>query len=89
MANIIELAWAAGETLDLATLLIRIQDPPLRKLGVIDVETFFPKPDRTALMMKLNGLLASPSFSAWGHGAPIDIQSRLWSDDGTANAAVI
>lgn len=89
MANIIELAWAAGETLDLATLLIRIQDPPLRKLGVIDVETFFPKPDRTALMMKLNGLLASPSFSAWGHGAPIDIESLLWSDDGTANAAVI
>ena len=89
MANIVELAWAAGETLDLATLLVRIQDPPLRKLGVIDVDTFFPRADRTALMMRLNGLLASPSFAAWGQGAPIDIESLLWSSDGTANAAVV
>ena len=89
MANIIELAWAAGETIDLPTLLVRIQDPPLRKLGIIELEAFFPKPDRTALMMKLNGLLASPSFAAWGQGMPIDIERLLWSEDGTANAAVI
>jgi len=89
IANLIEMAWAAGETLDLPTLLVRIQDPPLRKLGVIDVETFFPKADRTALMMTLNGLLASPSFAAWGQGAPIDIERLLWSEDGSANAAVV
>ncbi len=89
MVNLVERAWAAGETLDLPTLLIRIQDPPLRKLGVIDVDTFFPKPDRAALMMRLNGLLASPSFAAWGQGAPIDIEQLLWSGDGSANAAVV
>ncbi|MFN8051827.1 MAG: DUF87 domain-containing protein [Acidimicrobiales bacterium] len=89
LANIVESAWAAGETIDLATLLVRIQDPPMRKLGVIDVEAFFPKPDRTELMLKLNGLLASPSFAAWGQGEPIDIEKLLWSPDGSANAAVV
>ncbi|MEZ5322102.1 MAG: DUF87 domain-containing protein [Microthrixaceae bacterium] len=89
MANIVAQAWAAGETLDLATLLVRIQDPPMRKLGVIEVDTFFPRKDRTELMLKLNGLLASPSFAAWGQGAPLDIEAMLWNPDGSARAAVI
>ncbi|MBP6729944.1 MAG: DUF853 family protein, partial [Microthrixaceae bacterium] len=89
LANLVETAWAAGETLDLATLLLRIQDPPMRKLGVIDVEQFFPKPDRVALMMRLNGLLASPSFAAWGQGAPLDIASMLWGPEGQAKAAIV
>ena len=89
MANIIEAAWANGETLDLPALLLRIQDPPMRKLGVIEVDAFFPRADRTALMMRLNGLLASPSFAAWGQGQPLDIASMLWGPDGRARAAVI
>ena len=89
MANIIETAWANGETLDLPALLLRIQDPPMRKLGVIEIDAFFPKPDRTALMMRLNGLLASPSFAAWGQGQPLDIASMLWAPDGSARAAVV
>jgi hypothetical protein len=89
LANLIETAWAAGETLDLATLLLRIQDPPMRKLGVIELDTFFPRDDRIALMMRLNGLIASPSFAAWGQGPSIDIESMLWNSDGSANAAVV
>ena len=89
MANIIESAWAQGETLDLAGLLVRIQDPPMRKLGVIEVDSFFPKADRTALMLRLNGLLASPSFAAWGIGAPLDIEKLLFNPSGGANAAVV
>ncbi|MCB1284881.1 MAG: ATP-binding protein, partial [Microthrixaceae bacterium] len=89
IANLIHQAWSAGETLDLATLLGRIQDPPMRKLGVIEIDTFFPRADRAALMMKLNGLLASPSFAAWGAGQAIDIDSMLWAPDGSPNAAVV
>lgn len=89
MANIIETAWANNETLDLPALLLRIQDPPMRKLGVIEIDAFFPKADRTALMMRLNGLLASPSFAAWGQGQPLDIASMLWATDGRARAAVV
>ena len=89
LANIIATAWAAGETLDLATLLIRIQDPPMRKLGVIELDQFFPKADRTKLMMKLNGLLASPGFAPWTQGAPLDVESLLWDENGRAACTVL
>lgn len=89
MANIIAAAWAAGETLDLAALLTRIQDPPMRKLGVIELDQFFPKSDRTQLMMKLNGLLASPGFAPWTQGAPLDVESLFWDADGRAACTVL
>ena len=45
-----------------------MQQPPIRKLGVFDLDTFFPPADRTTLALRLNGLLASPAFAAWGAG---------------------
>ena len=89
LANLVHHAWAAGRDLDLATLLAEIQNPPMRKLGVIELDTFFPPADRTALAMKLNGLLASPSFAAWGSGLPLDIASMLEGDGGKPKAAII
>jgi len=89
LSNIIEKAWRAGMDLDLAQLIAQVQDPPIRKLGVFEVDTFFPPKDRTALAMRLNGLVASPSFSAWMDGPPVDIQSLLFSQDGKPRAAVV
>jgi Helicase HerA, central domain len=89
LANLINQSWSAGTDLDLARLLAQIQDPPMRKLGVIELDTFFPPSDRTALAMKLNGLLASPSFAAWGEGVPLDIASMLESEDGRPRAAIV
>lgn len=68
LANLVNHSWTAGTNLDLASLLAQIQNPPMRKLGVIEIDTFFPPSDRTALAMKLNGLLASPSLP---HGARV------------------
>ena len=62
IANLIEHAWRNGESLGMETLLGSIQRPPIRKLGVFDIEAFFPAKDRIALAMKLNGLLASPAI---------------------------
>jgi uncharacterized protein DUF87 len=81
VANLIERSWRAGKSLDLATLLGQIQRPPIRKLGVFDVDDFFPPKDRTAFAMAINGLVASPSFSSWISGEPLDIQSMLWKED--------
>jgi hypothetical protein len=67
----------------------QIQDPPMRKLGVIEVAKFFPKRDRTKLAMKLNGLLASPTFAAWSQGAPFDVEATLWAPDGRPTCAVV
>lgn len=88
LANLIHHAWEAGTDLDLAKLLAQIQDPPMRKLGVIELDTFFPPSDRTALAMKLNGLLASPSFAAWGDGVPLDIGEML-EGGGKPKAAIV
>lgn len=88
LATIIESVWRAGKDLDLAGLIGQIQTPPVRKLGVFDLDAFFPPRDRTALAMRLNGLVASPSFAAWLEGEPLDIPLLLHRD-GRPQAAVI
>jgi hypothetical protein len=56
---------------------------------VFDVDQFFPAGDRMALAMKLNGLLASPSFASWAMGSPLDIQSMLYTPDGRGRCAIV
>lgn len=89
LTNLIADAWGKGQSLDLAGLLALAQDPPLRKLGVLDLDTFFPPKDRMGLVLRLNGLLASPSFQAWSQGVPLDIEALLHTPQGGARAAVI
>ena len=62
LANVLDHAWRAGRDLDMAGLIHAVQSPPFDKVGVIDLETFFPAKDRFALAMKLNNLLASPGL---------------------------
>ncbi len=88
LANLIEHSWRQGRDLDLASLLTQTQDPPLRKLGVFDTDTFFPPEDRRKMAMRLNGLVASPSFSAWLTGADLDPEHLLYGGDGTAGAII-
>lgn len=88
LSNLIANAWNNDADLDLASLVAQVQQPPMRKLGVIDLDTFFPEKDRVALAMKLNGLLASPSFASWARGVPLDIDTMLYTD-GKPNAAII
>jgi hypothetical protein len=89
LANIIQNAWSQGQGLDLATLLAQVQQPPMRKLGVLELDAFFPANDRMAFAMKLNGLLASPSFASWLTGEPLDIQSMLFTPEGKPRCAIV
>ncbi len=89
LANLIEHAWQKGQDLDLPSLVGQIQDPPLRKLGVIDIDSFFPQKDRRGLALKINGLLASPSFATWMEGPALDIDKMLYTDDGKPKAAIL
>jgi hypothetical protein len=88
LSTIIESFWREGRDLDLATLVGQVPKPPFRKLGVFDVDTFFPEKERMALAMKLNGLLASPSFAAWLEGVPLDVGQMLTGGDKTKAAIV-
>jgi Helicase HerA, central domain len=89
LATLIETAWSSGTSLDLAALVGQVQRPPLRKLGVFELDEFFPPADRTALAMRLNGLLASPAFAAWANGPALDIDQLLRSADGSARCAIV
>ena len=82
MANIFENFWRQGKDLDLAKLIMAIQNPPVRQLGVFDVDTFFPEKDRFGLAMALNDIIASPGFSAWTEGEPLDIADLLHTPTG-------
>ena len=66
-----------------------VQQPPIRKLGVFELDQFFPPKDRMAFAMRLNGLLASPSFGAWMTGPPLDIASMLETPDGKPRCAIV
>ena len=77
LANLIETAWMDGRSLDLAGLIGSIPKPPFRKLGVFEIDAFFPEKQRMALAMRLNGLIASPSFAAWMTGQPLSIPDLL------------
>ena len=88
LSNLVGHAWDTGQPLDLATLIAQTLDPPIRKLGVFEVDTFFPATARRELAMRLNALVASPTFASWTEGAPIDIQSMLYTADGLPRASI-
>ena len=89
LSNLVNHSWSAGKALDLATLVGLVGNPPIRKLGVFELDQFFPPDDRMKLAMQLNGLLASPSFAAWAEGPALDIQSMLYSPDGSPRCAIV
>jgi len=82
LANLFEGSWRAGKDMELTGLIHAIQTPPFKKLGAMDLEQFYPRKEREQLAMRLNALLASPSFRAWTEGAPLEIGSLLWSQSG-------
>jgi hypothetical protein len=88
LANIFEYAWSRGQDLDLGELILKVQTPPFPKLGVFDVNTFFPEKDRFELAMLLNNILAAPAFQSWLEGQPLDIASLLTAPDGRPRHSV-
>ena len=88
LANIFENSWSQGNDLDLSELIIQTQTPPFEKLGVFDVDTFFPDKDRFGLAMALNNILAAPSFEPWIEGQALDIPSLLYAPDGRPRHSV-
>jgi hypothetical protein len=82
LSNLFENAWSQGKDLTLGELILQTQNPPFDKLGVFDVNTFFPEKDRFSLAMLLNNILAAPSFQAWIEGQPLDVAGLLFTPDG-------
>lgn len=89
LSTLLTRAWSAGESVDLGALIQQIQTPPVTRVGVMDIEAFFPQKDRFALATRLNNLLASPGFSAWLDGDPLDIGRLLYDANGRPRVSII
>ncbi len=88
LSNIFEHAWSSGKDLDLTELILQIQNPPFAKLGVLELDSFFPEKDRMDLSILLNSILAAPSFQSWIEGEPLDIEKYLYAPDGRPRHSV-
>ncbi len=86
---IIQSAWEKREDVDIASLIQKIQKPDFTKVGALDLETFYPQKERSALAIRLNNLLASPGFQAWMEGEPLDISRLLYTDQGKPKLSII
>src|ERR1700741_4804964 len=82
ISNILNQEWSNGKDLDIAGLIQKVQSPSITKIGVMDLDSFFPADDRFQLAMALNNLLASPSFASWMEGEALDIPKFLHTDGG-------
>ena len=88
LSNILQQEWSNGRDLDIATLIQKVQTPPLTKIGVMDLDSFFPADDRFQLAMALNNLMASPSFASWMEGEPLDVQQFLYTGTGKPRLSI-
>jgi len=88
LSTIFDHAWRAGKSLDLAGLIQSVQTPPVKRVGVMDLETIYPAKDRFGLAMAMNNLLASPGFAAWNEGEALDIASILHTPQGKPRIAI-
>ena len=88
LSNILNQAWASGNDLDIAALIQQIQTPPLTRIGVMDLDSFFPAKERFELAMALNNLLAAPGFGSWMEGEPLDVQQILYSPAGKPRVSI-
>lgn len=88
LSNIVAHFWAKGQNLSLEVLVHAIQQPPIRKVGVVDIDTFLPEAKRSELAMKLNNLLASPGFGVWLEGEPLDIQRMYFTPEGKPRISI-
>ena len=88
ISTILNTAWTQGRNLDLAALIQQIQDPPMTKIGVLDLESFYPSKERFNLVMALNNLIASPGFGAWMEGEALDIGQMLYAPSGKPRVSI-
>jgi len=88
VTTVLSRAWTDGRDLDLPTLIHEVQTPAFAKVGVVDVDTFFPQRDRFDLAMRLNAVLAAPGFGQWFEGAPLDPAALLHTADGRPRVVI-
>jgi len=88
LSSIMEHEWRNGRDLSLEGLIRTVQNPPMKTVGVFDVDTFFPEKDRFGLAMAFNNILAAPGFASWLQGESMDVESMLHAPDGSPRHSI-
>jgi hypothetical protein len=88
LSNIMQHAWEHGRSMELGHLIEAIQRPPFARVGVMELESFYPSNYRFDLALRLNGILASPGFQAWMEGQPLHVPSFLYAPDGRPRVSI-
>ncbi len=88
VSAILQTRQGDGDT-DLAWLVQQIQRPSFERVGVLDLETFYPARDRQELALKFNSVLATPGFELWSTGEPLQAGSLLFTADGRPRIAIV
>ncbi len=89
LSNVFKGSWEEGKDLDLGSLIGMIQTPPFSRIGVMNLESFYPAKDRSTLAMRINSLLAAPGFQAWLEGEPLSIDDLLYDPRGKPRVSII
>ncbi len=89
LSTLLEHAWRQGRDLGIADLIQEVQRPPVKRIGVMDLDTVYPAKDRMGLALRLNNLLAAPGFEVWTQGDALDLQALLYRPNGQGRVAVL
>lgn len=89
LSRILHDAWTDGRDMALADVIGAVQRPPFDRVGVLELDAFYPEKARFDLAMQLNNLLASPAFAAWMDGEPLDVDQMLYTADGKPRLAIV
>ncbi len=74
---------------DLPRLVEQILRPPFERIGVMDLESFYPSRDRQELALRFNSVLATPGFDVWMAGEPADLSTMLFTPAGRPRIAIV
>ncbi len=88
ISTILKSFWQQKKNLDLVVLIQSIQSPPFAKVGVFDLDAFYPAKERFELAMSLNNILAAPGFETWLQGEPLKIDKLLYTESGKPRHAI-
>lgn len=78
----VEYFFNNGKNLSLEELILSLENPPFSKIGVMPLEKVFPLKERRELAFKLNNLIASPQFSSWFNGFPLNFNDLFYTREG-------
>ena len=89
ISSVLSHEWKEGRNVGIGQLIRLIQSPPIKRIGVVDLDSFMSPTVRGKLAMKLNNLLASPAFASWLEGEVLSIKKLLYTAEGKPRLSIL